>query len=287
MNRPTSFAMTRERVWVLTAVSVALYILLSAVFADGLFGTSLWNGENWVTSPLITYLMIGAILLAGWFQAQGIPDEGVQLRLDAPRATLGQIADPPLWRLLMGNIYFALFWLPFRFYVGRDWIEHGWQKLGNPEWTESGAALQGYWTGAVAIPESGSPRIVEEHGWFRQFLQYMLDHGWYTWFAKIIVWGELLVGIALIAGALVGLAAFFGTLMNFSYMLAGSASTNPVLFGLGVFLVLAWKVAGHWGLDRWLLAALGAPWDRAEAQVEAVSERARTEPGSARLHGVP
>ncbi|MEZ4562461.1 MAG: hypothetical protein R2853_06955 [Thermomicrobiales bacterium] len=75
--------------------------------------------------------------------------------------------------------------------------------------------------------------------------------------------GEVLIGLGLIFGALVGIAAFFGTLMNFSFMLAGTTSTNPVLFGLAVFLVLAWKVAGYWGLDRYLLPALGTPWHEA------------------------
>jgi hypothetical protein len=27
-------------------------------------------------------------------------------------------------------------------------------------------------------------------------------------------------------------------------------------------LILAWKTAGWWGLDRWLLPALGTPWRR-------------------------
>lgn len=105
----------------------------------------------------------------------------------------------------------------------------------------------------------------------------MLDNGWYSWFAQLVAWGEVLVGLGLIVGALVGLTAFFGTFMNFSYMLAGSASTNPVLFGLAVLLVLAWKVGGHWGLDRWLLPLLGTPWARAEAQVDAVAARAQRE----------
>jgi thiosulfate dehydrogenase [quinone] large subunit len=48
--------------------------------------------------------------------------------------------------------------------------------------------------------------------------------------------------------------------MNMSFMLAGSASTNPVLFTLAIGLMLAWKVAGYYGLDRWLLPALGVPW---------------------------
>jgi len=88
----------------------------------------------------------------------------------------------------------------------------------------------------------------------------MLDHQWYTWFAKVICLGELLVGIGLIVGGLTGIAAFFGALMNMSFLLAGSASTNPVLFTLAIGLILGWKVAGYYGLDRWLLPALGVPW---------------------------
>ena len=68
------------------------------------------------------------------------------------------------------------------------------------------------------------------------------------------------VGIALLAGALTGVAAFFGAFMNMSFLLAGSASTNPVLFTMAIGLVLAWRVAGYYGLDRYLLPALGAPW---------------------------
>ncbi len=51
--------------------------------------------------------------------------------------------------------------------------------------------------------------------------------------------------------------------MNFNFMLAGSASTNPVLFLLAVLLILAWKVAGYYGLDRVLLHRLGTPWQPA------------------------
>jgi thiosulfate dehydrogenase [quinone] large subunit len=50
--------------------------------------------------------------------------------------------------------------------------------------------------------------------------------------------------------------------MNMSYMLAGSASTNPILFALTVGLMLAWRVAGYYGIDRYLLPILGVPWHR-------------------------
>jgi thiosulfate dehydrogenase (quinone) large subunit len=260
MDRSRTIVMTRERTWTLTAISVVFFILLSWIFADGLLAPPLWNSEDWVSSPLITYLLILLILAAGWFQAQRIPADGITLPVERASATPGQVEDPIGWRLLMGNILLAIFWLPVRFFVGRDWLAAGLHKVSDPAWIGGGEALRGYWERAVAIPETGRPAIT--YDWFRQFLQYMLDNNWHTWFAPLVAWGEVLVGIGLIVGAFVGLAAFFGTLMNFNFMLAGSASTNPVLFGLGVFLVLAWKVAGFWGLDRWLLPALGTPWQR-------------------------
>jgi len=67
-------------------------------------------------------------------------------------------------------------------------------------------------------------------------------------------------GIALILGALTGIAAFFGIIMNANYLLAGTVSSNPVLIILGTLLMLAWRNAGWIGLDRILLPALGTPW---------------------------
>lgn len=260
MDRDSVFVMTRQRTWILTAIGVALFILLSWIFADGQLAPPLWNGEDWTASPLITYALIALIVLAGWRQARSLPDEGIALRRASAPMTPGQVDDPAGWQFLTGNIFLALFWLPIRFFVGREWLSAGVDKVTDPAWTGGGEALRAYWERAVAIPEQGRPPIT--YDWYRQFLQYMLDNGWYSWFAPLVAWGEVLVGIGLLVGALVGIAALFGTVMNFSFMLAGTASSNPVLFGLSVFLVLAWKVAGFWGLDRWLLPALGTPWQR-------------------------
>jgi thiosulfate dehydrogenase [quinone] large subunit len=71
--------------------------------------------------------------------------------------------------------------------------------------------------------------------------------------------------VALILGLFTGIAAFFGGFMNWNFMMAGSASTNPVLFTLSILLVLAWKTAGWWGLDRFLLPALGTLWQPGKA----------------------
>ena len=88
----------------------------------------------------------------------------------------------------------------------------------------------------------------------------MLNAQAYTWFAKLIAYGEFLVGVALILGAFTGIAAFFGGLMNWNFMMAGSASINPMLFVISVGLILAWKVSGYIGADYFLLPFIGTPW---------------------------
>ena len=65
--------------------------------------------------------------------------------------------------------------------------------------------------------------------------------------------------------------------MNMSFLLAGSASTNPILFTLAIGLILGWKVAGYYGLDRYLLPMLGTPW-HAKVQT-AAGMRATAVPG--------
>jgi len=125
-----------------------------------------------------------------------------------------------------------------------------------------------------AGPAEGRPPIAFD--WYRNFIQFMLDNGWYTWFAPLIAWGETLIGIALILGALTGIAAFFGAFMNWNFIMAGAASTNGMLLTLAVLLVLAWKVAGWWGLDRWLLPLLGTPWYRTGSIPEPVPAARRT-----------
>ena len=92
------------------------------------------------------------------------------------------------------------------------------------------------------------------------FLQMLLDTQSYTWFAKLVAYGEVLIGIALIIGAFTGIAAFFSGFMNWNFMMAGSASTNPMLFTIAVFLILAWKVSGYIGADFFLLRFIGTPW---------------------------
>jgi thiosulfate dehydrogenase [quinone] large subunit len=171
--------------------------------------------------------------------------------------------DPPLAHLVFSTTTFAWLWAIVRIYLGYQWITAGWHKLTGGGWIDGGTALQGYWTKAAAIPAAPAKPAIT-YDWYRAFIQFMLDNGWYSWFASLVAFGEFLIGVALILGAFVGVAAFFGVVLNWNFIMAGSASTNPVLLMLGIFLILAWKVAGWYGLDRYLLPLVGTPWHRGQ-----------------------
>ncbi|MCC7358566.1 MAG: DoxX family membrane protein [Anaerolineales bacterium] len=168
------------------------------------------------------------------------------------------VSDPPLIQKLLNDPRAGLLWLPLRIWLGYQWFDAALHKIQSPAWMQTGEALKGFWAGAVAIPETGRPAI--SFDWYRAFLQALLDAQAYTWFAKFVAVGELLIGLALILGAFTGIAAFFGGFMNWNFMMAGSASTNPLLFVIAVGLILAWKVSGYIGADYVLLRFLGTPW---------------------------
>ncbi len=181
------------------------------------------------------------------------------------------IEEPPLVQQLLNNPRYSFIWLVVRIWLGWQWLEAGLHKIEDPAWIQTGQALKGYWERAVAIPEGGRPAI--SFDWYRSFLQSLLDSQTYTWFAKLVAFGEFFIGVALILGLFVGIAAFFGGFMNWNFMMAGSASTNPLLFVAAIVLILAWKVAGYIGADYFLLPKLGTPWSRHKVVEEVKTPR--------------
>src|SRR5215216_4070003 len=131
---------------------------------------------------------------------------------------------PPFINLLFSDKRFSILWLAIRVWLGYQWIEASLHELSNPAWMKTGDALKGFWTGAVQIPAEGRPPI--SYGWYRNFIQTMLDAQVYTWFAKFVAIGELVIGLALIAGIFIGFTAFVAGFMNWNFMMAGSASVD-------------------------------------------------------------
>src|SRR5690625_5207705 len=166
------------------------------------------------------------------------------------------IEENPLSRFLFVSTKSAWIWLILRLYLGYSWLTAGWGKLKADAWvgSESGTAIKGFTQGVVAKAAEG-----EVAGWYATFMESLIAPN-ATVVSYMVVYGEILVGLGLIVGCLTGIAAFFGALMNFSFLLAGTVSTNPMMLVIAILLIMAWKVAGWYGVDRWLLLRLGTPW---------------------------
>lgn len=175
------------------------------------------------------------------------------------RSTRLQIAEPPIARFLFADTRLAPLWTIIRLYLGYQWLTSGWGKLTNPAgvWVgaKAGTAITGFLTGALEKTGGNHPDV---SGWYALFVQQVALPNAVV-FSYMVTFGEILVGVALILGLLTGIAAFFGAFMNANFLFAGTVSTNPVLLLLAILIVLAWRVAGYWGLDRWALPLLGVP----------------------------
>lgn len=171
-----------------------------------------------------------------------------------------QIPEPPFSRFLFADTRLALIWLLLRLYIGWQWIQAGYEKITSTLWVgdKAGIALQGFLQGAIKKSTGQHPDV---SGWYAYFIYgFILHH--VTLFSYIVSFGELFVGIGLILGIFTGIAAFFGGFMNMNYLFAGTISTNPFMFVIELFLILAWRVAGWYGLDRFVLPQLGTPWQK-------------------------
>lgn len=144
-----------------------------------------------------------------------------------------------------------------RFVVGYAWITAGWHKITGATPFNAG----GFLNGAINNPVIDKATGEAVYPTYLAFLEHFALPN-----VKIInimiPWGEFLVGLGLILGTLTITAAFFGLLMNFMFMFAGTVSTNPWLTLLGLLVVVAGTNAGRFGLDRYVLPLLHKVIDR-------------------------
>ena len=175
-----------------------------------------------------------------------------------PKIHTVEIPEPKVARFLFADTRFAWFWLVVRIYIAWQWLMAGWEKITSPLWVgpTAGKALSGFLMGSLQKTHGMHPDV---QMWYGQFLQHTALPN-VVFFSHIVAFGELAVGIGLLLGIFTGIAAFFGAFMNMNYLFAGTISTNPLLFLLELFLILAWRTAGWYGIDRYLLPLLGTPW---------------------------
>jgi thiosulfate dehydrogenase [quinone] large subunit len=154
-----------------------------------------------------------------------------------------------LGKWLRENKYAAGILLVVRLYLGYEWLIHGWQKL------ITGFTAEGFLNNAVTKPVIDKATNELVYPTFTAFVQnFALPN------VKIINFliplGEFLVGLGLILGVLTATAAFFGLMMNFMFMFAGTVSTNPWFILIGGLLFIAGANTGRFGVDHYLMPYL-------------------------------
>jgi thiosulfate dehydrogenase (quinone) large subunit len=165
-------------------------------------------------------------------------------------------------------------WLVVRVWLGYQWLHAGFEKITgtsggtftwkfaftDQSWLRSTAGLKGF--AGFALQGAGGEHAAVNYGWYASFLHW-LSHGG-AWLAPVIAVGEVAIGIGLIFGILTGVSAFFAALLTTTFGLAGVAGVNPLFMVFEMLLILAWRNAGYYGVDRYLLPALGTPWQPGE-----------------------
>lgn len=168
-----------------------------------------------------------------------------------------QIPEPKITRFLFADTKMAPVWLVVRVYLGYLWLTAGWGKITEGGWIGEGAggAVTGFAQGAIQQTTGEHPQVTQ---WYANFLENVVVPN-AALFSYLVVFGEVAVGLGLILGLFTGIAAFFGGFMNASFIFGGTAGANPLMFILAILIMLAWRVSGWWGLDRWVLPAIGVP----------------------------
>ena len=152
---------------------------------------------------------------------------------------------------LLKNKYFNIVWTVLRLWLGYQWISSGWEKITGGGWIGStaGTGISGFLKAAL-IKSSGAHPAVQS--WYADFIKTIALPNAVT-FSYLIAFGEFLVGISLILGALTVVGLIAGALMNLNYMLAGTTSTNPNMYTVAFILLFVGANAYTIGLDHFIL----------------------------------
>ncbi|MGP4041477.1 DoxX family protein [Gracilibacillus sp. D59] len=144
---------------------------------------------------------------------------------------------------LRNNRYVSAFLAIIRIYLGYTWMTSGWGKI------TGGFDASGFLQGAVAKAGGDHPAV---QGWWATFLENVAIPGANV-FSFLVMWGEFLVGVALILGIFTNFAAMLGIVMNFAFVFSGTVSTNAQMILLTAFLLAAGFNAARFGLDRFVI----------------------------------
>jgi thiosulfate dehydrogenase [quinone] large subunit len=143
---------------------------------------------------------------------------------------------------LRNNRLAAVLLTILRVYIGYKWLTAGYSKIKGGAF-EAGGFIQ------MASENTAVP------AWWASFLETVALPNQEV-FSFLVMWGELLVGAALIMGIFTNFAALMGITMNVSFLFSGAGIIDAQMAILTVFIAIAGKNAGRYGLDRWVIPFL-------------------------------
>jgi len=153
---------------------------------------------------------------------------------------------------IFNNKYLVPVWTILRIWLGYQWIEPAIEKFKDPTWvgSQAGTAITGFLKGAVAKSTGDHPSV---QWWYARFVENVALPNAKV-FSYLVPCGELLVGISLILGAFTIAGLIGGAFMNLNYLLAGTTSTNPILYTVAIILMVAGANVYKLGVDSLLIS---------------------------------
>ena len=221
----------------------------------------------WDFRPCLPRDPIGTVAVQGHCTAAAHPGREQNMNLESLRGVVttgGSDASSRGLETSDGNLRISnwlfrtkaasIIWLVARLWLGYEWLNAGYQKIWGSEsaafWSGGGAAVKGFATSGIAGSATGKGGA--SYGWWAGFLHnFVVPNS--SWIAKLVAVSEVAIGVLLIVGLFTGVAAAAGVALNVIYMFSGSAGVNPAYAIVALLLVMAWRNAGYFGLDRFAL----------------------------------
>ncbi len=151
------------------------------------------------------------------------------------------VETPRVLQFLTRSRIMGVGWSAMRIWLGVMWIQAGVAKLWG---AENPAFLHHNGAGVAGFAAHGAAA----YSWWGSFLHsFVVPNS--GWIGILVSLAEFLVGIGLAIGFLTPAAAFGGLLLNFTYVMSGTASVNAFYALFAVVILATWRTSGMIGVD--------------------------------------
>ncbi len=187
-----------------------------------------------------------------------VPDHGIdpvtsnasrrgRAAADRENAVAGSAGPPSMWSVRRpdGSVAAGWYLMPLRLFLGVTFLFAGCQKLANPDFLRSSSPI------SIHAQLAGADRSSPIHGLLSHLLSVAPALG------VVIALGEVAIGIGILVGLWMRIAAVAGMLLSFGLFLTISFHSAPYYTGSDIVFFFAWTplalagAAGAPALDTW------------------------------------